>query len=119
MPSTAADTASRMKIDLPPLTDPAGNISIGSYYFSQMLNRFEVPSNAVFAYNAGPTRMRSWRRQYAGFPEDLLLEALPIDETQNHGRKVFSSAVMYAYLYYGVSPDQVADYYFNFSQEGS
>ena len=117
MPATAADTAKRMGIELPPLTDPAGNISIGSYYFSQMLRRFGVPSNAVFAYNAGPTRMRTWRREYPGFSEDLLLEALPIEETQDHGRKVFSSAVMYGYLYYGVSASEVADYYFQLTKK--
>ncbi len=119
MPATAADTAHRMRIDLPPLTDPAGNISIGSHYFSQMLDRFIVPSNAVFAYNAGPTRMRMWRREYADLPEDLLLEALPIEETQDHGRKVFSSAVMYGYLYYGVMPAEIAAYYLSFTGEGT
>ncbi len=119
MPATAADTARRMGIDLPPLTDPAGNISIGSYYFAQMLNRFGVGSNAVFAYNAGPTRMRDWNRQYAGLKEDLVLEALPIEETRNHGRKVFVSAVMYAYLYYGIAPAEVLNYYFGFAEEGN
>ena len=119
MPVTAADTARRMGIDLPPLTDPGGNISIGSYYFARMLARFTVPSNAVFAYNAGPTRMASWKRSYSSLPEDLFLEALPIEETQNHGRKVFSSAVMYGYLYYGVLPAQVAAYYFSFAEKGS
>jgi soluble lytic murein transglycosylase len=91
---------------------------MGSYYLAQMLNRFDVPINAVCAYNAGPTRMRGWRSEYAGLPQDLLLEAIPIEETQNHGRKVFFSAVLYGYLYYGVSPDEVAEYYFQFPNRG-
>jgi len=119
MPATAADTARRMGIALPPLSDAAANISIGSYYFAQMLGRFGAPVAAVFAYNAGPSRMISWKREYAGLPEDLLLEALPIDETQDHGRKVFSSAVMYGYLYYGVMPAQTAEYYLSYKEKGS
>ena len=118
MPATAAETAQRMGIDLPPLIDPGSNVSIGSFYFARMLDRFGVPSNAVFAYNAGPGRMNTWRQIYGGLPEDLLLEAVPIVETQNHGRKVFSSAVVYGYLYYGVSPAEVAEYFFSNTTEG-
>ncbi|MCI0482425.1 MAG: lytic transglycosylase domain-containing protein, partial [Candidatus Dadabacteria bacterium] len=79
MPATAAETAKQMRMDLPPLRDPGSNISLGSYYFARMLERFGIPSNAVFAYNAGPTRMTLWRRNYGNLPEDLLLEALPIE----------------------------------------
>jgi soluble lytic murein transglycosylase len=118
MPPTAAETADRMGIDLPPLTDPGSNISIGSFYFARMLERFGIPSNAVFAYNAGPGRMASWRRIYAHLPEDLLLEAVPIEETQNHGRKVFASAAIYGYLYYGVPPAETAVYFFSSDRKG-
>jgi hypothetical protein len=120
MPATAEETASRMKIELPDLTDPEGNVAIGAYYLSRQIDRFGVISNALFAYNGGPRNMNTWRRANADLPQDLLLEAVPFTETRGYGRKVLASAVAYGYLYFDVPPDETTRQFFGaYSRENT
>ena len=119
MPATAADTAGRMGVAAPNLDDPEDNVAIGAYYLGYLLGRFEVTSNALFAYNAGPTRMNGWRREYAGLSEDLLLEAVPFTETRFYGRRVLASAVAYGYLYYSKAPGDVVAQFFSHVSGGT
>lgn len=101
MPATAADVAARLKVAEYDLTDPATNIAFGSWYLSKLIERLDgkvMP--ALFAYNAGITRVRSWMRETGDLPGELFLETLPYEETREYGRKVLAAAVVYGYLYY-------------------
>lgn len=117
MESTAKDVARKLKAEDYSLTDASTNIQFGSYYLEEMRRRLDGSDIlALFAYNGGITRVRSWVKladsQFGtkGLPHDLLLEVLPFSETRDYGRKTLSAAVMYAYLYYGKSvPDTVKE----------
>ena len=113
MPATAEDMARRLGIENPDVYDPSANLEIGAYYFGTLVQRFDGnPSRAVFAYNAGPTRMRRWENSFGDLPGDLLLEAVPIEETRNHGRKVLVSALVYGYIYDGEDFTEIVSHYF-------
>jgi soluble lytic murein transglycosylase len=64
-----------------------------------MYKRFGNYLYALFAYNAGPGRMRSWLGTFGHLPPVLFLEALPFRETRNYGRKVLVTTAYYQYLY--------------------
>jgi soluble lytic murein transglycosylase len=118
MPATAEETARRMGLADPDLRDPEDNITIGAYYFASLLGRFDGnPLYAVCAYNAGPTRMRRWAAEYNNLPAELLVEAIPFDETRNHAKKVLVSTVIYGYLYGGRDPKTAIQHYFTGQQE--
>lgn len=112
MKPTFDDCVQRLKIENPDITDPATNIRIGTYYYSTLvkqLNNSDIL--ALFAYNAGATRVRRWLQTsriglglYKNLPSDLFLETIPISETRNYGRKVIQGAAIYAWLYYDKNP---------------
>jgi soluble lytic murein transglycosylase len=104
MPSTAADMARRMRIAEPDLTDPMTNLSIGGFYLSYLLGRFDdrlLP--ALAAYNGGQGRVRSWLGTHRSLSGPLFHEAIPIRETRHYIRKVLVSAAYYGEIYDGRS----------------
>jgi soluble lytic murein transglycosylase len=107
MPATAKDIAHRMGMKDPVITDPNANLAIGAHYLSTLMSEFRDVGEALFAYNAGFTRVRRWKAIYPGLPDDLFLEAVPFTETQGYVKKILVSAVAYGYLYYGMSPREV------------
>ena len=120
MPATAEETAARIRRQGGPdfrletggvgstnldLNDPAVNIFIGTTYLGILNQRLGDPLLALFAYNGGTGRVRSWRNselQTLGFnlPVDLFLETVPFPETRNYGRGVTSAAEVYRKLYF-------------------
>lgn len=106
MPSTADDEARKLKISPDyDIFDPETNIRMGSHYYASLIGRTENNSEllAIFAYNAGLTNVRRWKRP-KGMSMDLFLEILPFQETREYGRKLVSAAAMYGFLYYGTTP---------------
>lgn len=114
MKPTAQDIARKLKLESFDLSDPATNITFGAYYLSELASRLDGDMmSALYAYNAGITRVRSWIRDSAsggpdaGLQGDLFLESLPYSETREYGRKVLAAAAVYGYLYYQKSTGQV------------
>lgn len=115
MEFTASDCANRLKLNHFDITEPATNIRLGTYYFSSLtsrLNNSEVM--ALFAYNAGITRVRQWVRSSRielgnrrDLPSDFFLETLPFEETRNYGRSVIAASAMYGWLYYDKNPTEI------------
>lgn len=100
MPATAADMARRMRLEDPDLTDPATNLSIGGYYLSYLLGRFDGDLlSALAAYNGGQGRVRRWVRENDGLSGPLFHEAMPIRETRHYIRKVLVAAAYYGEIY--------------------
>ncbi|WP_407396420.1 flagellar assembly lytic transglycosylase [Treponema sp.] len=115
MESTAGDIAKKLKLTEYDLTDTDTNIMFGSFYLEELTRRLDGSIIlAVFSYNGGISRVRSWVKSAAmefgmkKVPHDLFLEALPYTETREYGRKVLSASGMYGWLYYDLSPSDIA-----------
>lgn len=107
MPATAADVARKLKAEEYDLRDPSTNILFGTYYLAELRRRLDGNIlEAFFAYNAGITRVREWKKTAGDLSADLFLESLPYGETREYGRKVLAAAALYGYLYYQKSAGQ-------------
>lgn len=104
MPATAKGVARRNGIrhQTSWLTSrPSHNISLGSRYLGQMVNRFDGNyAMAAAAYNAGPGRVDRWLKEF-GDPRrgqiDLIdwIELIPIYETRNYVQRVLEGVYVY------------------------
>ncbi len=84
----------------PDLRNPAENVQLGAAYLRDLLAEFHGDSAAaVAAYNAGPGRVRSWKRAAGGAPMDEFLEGIPITETRVYVKRVLYFQSAYAALY--------------------
>ncbi len=84
----------------PDLRDPAANIRLGAIYLRDLLAEFQGDTAAaVAAYNAGPGRVRSWKRAAGTAPLDEFLESIPITETRVYVKRVLYFQSAYAALY--------------------
>jgi soluble lytic murein transglycosylase len=107
MPPTASWTAKKIGLtDFKPhqITDRDTNIAIGTGYLKLVLDDFagSMPMAAA-AYNAGPSRPRSWRGQ-PGAPvleAAIWAENVPFNETRDYVKKVLSNTTNYAALITG------------------
>jgi soluble lytic murein transglycosylase-like protein len=110
MPSTAEEIARGLGMKAYDLTKPGDNVRMGSAHFADLIDGTGGrPMRAMFAYNAGGGRLKRWLADYPGLPDDLLLEALPIEETRQYGRNILQAAVFYAELYYDMSGKDAID----------
>lgn len=102
MPNTAKALAKqrKMKIEEDQIHHPETNIPLGVYYLGRVLKRFgHNPVYAAAAYNAGPTTMSRWLRQYGKLPLDVFVERIPYGETQRYVKRVYLSYFIYSKLY--------------------
>ncbi len=80
---------------------PEYNIKLGSYYFKEMLSKFNGSFVlALAAYNAGPNRVSRWLRIYGdprkdGVDQVTWIELIPISETRNYVQRVLEGIYMY------------------------
>ncbi|MES2880150.1 MAG: transglycosylase SLT domain-containing protein [Pseudomonadota bacterium] len=107
MPPTAKWTARKIGLtDFKPhhITDRDTNIAIGTGYLKLVLDDFagSMPMAAA-AYNAGPSRPRSWRGQTGGptLEAAIWAENVPFQETRDYVKKVLSNTTNYAALITG------------------
>jgi soluble lytic murein transglycosylase len=85
--------------------DAEYNARIGSSYLRRELDRYDgSPALALAAYNAGPTRVEEWLKDY-GDPrgrsvEELVdwIELIPFAETRNYVQRVLEAREVYAVL---------------------
>ena len=104
MPPTARWTAKKIGLsNFKPaqINDRDTNIVIGTAYLKLVLDNFDgsMPMAAA-AYNAGPSRPRSWRGQ-SGAPlldAAIWAENVPFSETRDYVKKVLSNTTNYAAL---------------------
>ncbi len=102
MPATARDTGRRIHLNhvVQDLTNPQYNVPIGVAYLGHVLKRFN--HHIVFsaaAYNAGPGRVRQWKKQFGRVPIDAFIERIPYQETRNYVRRVWLSYWVYQRIY--------------------
>jgi soluble lytic murein transglycosylase len=78
------------------LLNPDLNIRYGSFYYKQLLDRFNGHfALATAAYNAGPNRVVKWLPNLKPVPADVWIETIPFKETRKYVTSVLSYAIIY------------------------
>jgi len=78
------------------LFDPELNLKYGTYYYRQMMQRFDGHfALAAAAYNAGPHRVRRWLPDDQALPADIWIEMIPFDETRKYVAAVLTYTMIY------------------------
>ncbi|MGI9558668.1 MAG: transglycosylase SLT domain-containing protein [Thermodesulfobacteriota bacterium] len=77
------------------------NIKLGSRYLSAMLKKFGGKTAvALAAYNAGPSRVKSWvEGPLKNLEPDEFTESIPFEETRDYVRRIFRSCGAYIAVY--------------------
>ncbi len=85
-------------------SDPEYNIKLGSYYFNSLLNEYgEIYPFAIAAYNAGPKRVRQWRKSNGDPSKNKIdyiswIELIKFEETRNYVQRVLENLNVYKYM---------------------
>ena len=99
MPATAAHMAKKIGLELQgpaQLIDPDVNVNLGSAYIKELLDNYGGNRIlAAAAYNAGPGRVRQWRRLSGGKSFDVWVENIPYRETRNYVQNVLVFNAIY------------------------
>jgi soluble lytic murein transglycosylase len=78
---------------------PHVSVAFGTYYLVAQRNTFEGDLYAALAaYNAGPGRSATWRRQAGGDP-NLFVEFITIDQPQDYIKRITEHYAVYRLLY--------------------
>jgi soluble lytic murein transglycosylase len=108
MPSTGrvlARAAGLRHFDAKMLERPEVNLHLGMAFLAQLFHRYDEKVPAVLAaYNAGPSRLKRWRRLPEYGDMDLFTERIPFRETRDYVRYVQENARIYAMLYGTAAP---------------
>ncbi len=84
--------------------DPEYNIQLGSYYFKSLTEDYSgVLPFAIAAYNAGPNRVKTWRRINGDPTKGQLsyvnwIELIRFKETRNYVQRVLENINVYKYM---------------------
>ena len=84
--------------------DPVYNIKLGSYYFNSLLEQYDgVYPFAIAAYNAGPNRVKTWRRVNGDPTKKEIsyvnwIELIRFKETRNYVQRVLENVNVYKYM---------------------
>jgi soluble lytic murein transglycosylase len=100
MPATAAFVAKKINLPnytLDRLVEPDVNLRLGHHYLAMVLGDLDnLPVLAAAAYNAGPSRAKTWRASLANTVDGALFaETIPFNETRGYVKNVFANAVLY------------------------
>ena len=104
MPRTARVTAKKINykyIRKNLTTSPSYNIKLGTFYFKEMLDKFNGSYVlALASYNAGPNRVKRWLKTYGDPRKNEIdqvtwIELIPISETRNYVQRVLEGIYMY------------------------
>ncbi len=105
IPPTAKEVAKQQKMSLKSMNrlyDPLVNMRLGSSYLGTLAKQFQ--NELIYAaggYNAGPHRMKRWRKTSGKLPIDEFVESIPFRETRNYVKRVFTTYNIYKKVYAG------------------
>lgn len=104
MPATAKSVSRQLKQKYSAqklIHDPEYNVLLGSSYLGNLIEKFDGSYVlAIAAYNAGPSRINRWVRDW-GDPRngeiDILdwIELIPYSETRNYVQRVIENLQIY------------------------
>ncbi len=99
LPGTGAQVSARLGIPWrggESLYEPETNITLGTAYLRQMLDRYDgFPYFAIAAYNAGPAPISRWKDARPGLEPDFWIETIPYKETRDYVSRVLAFSVVY------------------------
>jgi len=102
MPETARWVAKRLGLKnwrWSQVTEVGTNVGLGTYYLRHVLDALDgQPVLASAAYNAGPTRARTWRPETA-MEGAVFAETIPFTETRLYVKNVMANATYYAHSF--------------------
>ena len=98
LPGTGAEVA--RKLGLPwggadSLYDPDTNITLGSAYLRQLLDKYGKPYQTIAAYNAGPAPVARWTSQRPAMDPDFWIETISYKETREYVARVLAFSTLY------------------------
>jgi soluble lytic murein transglycosylase len=102
MPYTAHRINKELALELSDDSDIhniGNNISLGTFYFSKLMNEFIRSPLAIAAYNAGENALRRWLSESQHRSLDEFIEDIPYQETRNYVKKVLKSYWQYRTLH--------------------
>lgn len=100
MPNTAKWVANKIQLPHYDLIKPQDNINLGTWYLNHTHQEYQNDSMlAVASYNAGPSNVTRWIKQYGLKDQDAFVENIPYDETKNYVESVFGNYWNYLRLY--------------------
>ena len=85
-------------------TDPEYNINLGSYYIAGLILEYDgAYPFAIAAYNAGPKRVRYWKKINKNPQKDQIdyvdwIELIKFKETRNYVQRVLENYNVYRYI---------------------
>jgi soluble lytic murein transglycosylase len=99
LPGTGALVSARLGIPWrggESLYEPETNITLGTAYLRQMLDRYDgFPYMAIAAYNAGPAPISRWKEARPNLETDFWIETIPYKETRDYVSRVLAFSVVY------------------------
>jgi soluble lytic murein transglycosylase len=96
----AGKKGSARRVPPPNLNDPATALTLGTHYLRQMVDRFGGRvERALAAYNAGPTRVRSWVAARPDMSAEEFVESIPFVETRAYVMNILEHQEQYRRLY--------------------
>ncbi len=107
LPSTGKTLARRAGIkrySAARLYEAGTNVALGVRFLSSLLERFGGAELALAAYNAGPSRVDRWLKEYGGGDIPLFVEQIPFGETRGYVKQVMSNRALYGRLAPSASP---------------
>ena len=110
MPSTASNVLDDFHMDVPYdeihdlLKNPELNFLVGSTYLNRMLEKYDDDIvAALFAYNAGSSRVDPWleriqENDYQNLMDPLRILEIPLSESRIYARSILTNLFMYQRL---------------------
>ena len=103
LPSTGKSTAKQVGLHnykTDSLLDPTTNIQLGTKYFREMVDHFGGQIEyALAAYNAGDSRVESWRSSGSYRDIEEFVESIPFTETREYVQAIVRNAEVYKRVY--------------------
>lgn len=96
LPSTARQMAGKTVKNL---YDENTNVALGVKYLEGLVKKFDSVELALAGYNAGPSRVPTWKRRYPTTNTTLLVDLIPFKETRNYVSLIVRNNYWYEKLY--------------------
>ena len=99
LPGTGASVAAKLGLTWgggDSLFDADTNITLGSAYLRQLMDRYGgKPYQVIAGYNAGPAPLNRWVSQRQNFDPDIWIETIGYKETREYVARVLSFSTVY------------------------